>query len=428
MVFTDVSNVVSKMDVSEIKNLDLTHVLYISYDGMTDPLGQSQVLPYLSGLSKEGYKFHLISFEKEEKFKIHREHIQSICDRDGIVWHPLKYTKKPPLLSTLYDVTRMRKLAKKLHQQHTFKIVHCRSYISALVGMGMKKRFGTKFLFDMRGFWADERVDGNIWDLKNPIFKGVYSFFKKKEIQFFSTADYTISLTYNGKEEIESWSEFQTNPPKIEVIPCCVDLDLFDPEKIQQEKKEELRQQLGINATDFILGYVGSIGTWYMLSEMLDYFNVLTKTNPAAKFLFVTGENPETILSKAVEKGIQASSIRVTSCRHADVPLNISLFNLSVFFIRPTYSKKASSPTKQGEIMAMGIPLICNAGVGDTDLVVKKYDSGIVLNGLTEENYLKNCEIPTSFSKEKTMEGAREFYALKTGVGRYLKVYNFLSK
>lgn len=428
MVFTDVSNVVSKMDVSEIKNLDLTHVLYISYDGMTDPLGQSQVLPYLSGLSKEGFKFHLISFEKEEKFKIHREHIQAICDRDGIVWHPLKYTKKPPLLSTLYDVTRMKQLAKKLHQQHAFKIVHCRSYISALVGMGMKKRFGTKFLFDMRGFWADERVDGNIWDLKNPIFKGVYSFFKKKEIQFFSTADHTISLTYNGKEEIESWSEFQTNPPKIEVIPCCVDLDLFDPEKIQQEKKEELRQQLGINATDFILGYVGSIGTWYMLSEMLDYFNVLTKTNPAAKFLFVTGENPETILSKAAEKGIQANSIVVTSCRHSDVPLNISLFNLSVFFIRPTYSKKASSPTKQGEIMAMGIPLICNAGVGDTDLVVKKYNSGSVLNALTEENYLKNCEVPTSFSKEKTMEGAREFYALKAGVGRYLKVYNFLSK
>jgi glycosyltransferase involved in cell wall biosynthesis len=416
------------MDVSEISKMVLTNVLYISYDGMTDPLGQSQVLPYLSGLSKEGFKFHLISFEKEEKFKIHREHIQSICDRDGIVWHPLKYTKKPPLLSTLYDVIRMKQLAKNLHERHAFKIVHCRSYISALVGMGMKQRFGTKFLFDMRGFWADERVDGNIWDLKNPIFNRVYSYFKKKEIQFFSSADYVISLTYNGKKEIESWSEFQKNPPKIEVIPCCVDLDLFDPAKIQPEKKEELRQQLGITATDFILGYVGSIGTWYMLSEMLDYFHVLKKANPVAKFLFVTGENPETILSKAEEKGIPASAILVTSCRHANVPLNISLFNLSVFFIRPTYSKKASSPTKQGEIMAMGIPLICNAGVGDTDLVVKKYDSGSVLNELKEENYFKNCTIPTSFSKEKTMEGAREFYALKTGVSRYLMVYNFLSK
>jgi len=428
MVFTNVSNVVSKVDVNKISNMDLTHVLYISYDGMTDPLGQSQVLPYLSGLSKEGFKFHLISFEKEEKYKIHREHIQAICDRDGIVWHPLKYTKKPPLLSTLYDVTRMKQLAKKLHQQHVFKIVHCRSYISALVGMGMKKRYNTRFLFDMRGFWADERVDGNIWDLKNPIFKRVYSFFKKKEIQFFSTADYVISLTYNGKEEIESWPEFHNKPPKIEVIPCCVDLDLFNPTKIQEEKKEELRLKLGISKSDFILGYVGSIGTWYMLSEMLDYFKVLNKTNPTAKFLFVTGENPETILSKAIEKGIQASSILVTSCRHAAVPLNISLFNLSVFFIRPTYSKKASSPTKQGEIMAMGIPLICNAGVGDTDLVVKKYDSGSVLNELSEENYLKNYEVPTSFSKEKTMEGAREFYALGTGVERYLKVYNVLCK
>jgi hypothetical protein len=52
--------------------------------------------------------------------------------------------------------------------------------------------------------------------------------------------------------------------------------------------------------------------------------------------------------------------------------LNISLFDTSIFFIRPTYSKKASSPTKQGEIMAMGIPLICNYGVGDTDEIVKK--------------------------------------------------------
>ena len=152
---------------------------------MTDPLGQSQVLPYLGGLSKEGFQFHLISFEKEEKFGLHHEHIQAICDQHGISWHPLSYTKKPPLLSTIYDVQRMKRLAHLLHKEHSFKIIHCRSYISALVGLGMKKRFGTKFLFDMRGFWANERVDGNIWNLGNPIFKTVYNFFKKKNCSFF---------------------------------------------------------------------------------------------------------------------------------------------------------------------------------------------------------------------------------------------------
>ena len=38
--------------------------LYLSYDGISDPLGQSQVLPYLKGLARLGHKIHLISFEK----------------------------------------------------------------------------------------------------------------------------------------------------------------------------------------------------------------------------------------------------------------------------------------------------------------------------------------------------------------------------
>ena len=45
------------------------HALYLSYDGMTDPLGQSQVLPYIIGLQQKGIAFTLISFEKIERFK-----------------------------------------------------------------------------------------------------------------------------------------------------------------------------------------------------------------------------------------------------------------------------------------------------------------------------------------------------------------------
>lgn len=391
---------------------------------MTDPLGQSQVLPYLCGLSKAGYSFHLISFEKEERFEQHREHIQAICDVAGIVWHPLSYTKKPPLLSTIYDIQRMKRLAHKLHKEHNFIITHCRSYITALIGLGMKKRFNTKFLFDMRGFWADERVEGNIWKLTNPIFKTVYNFFKRKEIEFFTEADYIISLTQNGKDEIESWKELSFKKLQIEVIPCCVDLDLFDPKKIRLEKQIKIRSELKLNPDDFILGYVGSIGTWYMLPEMLDYFNVL-KTNQAnAKFLFVTGENPNLIIEKAVEKGTNANDLIITSCRHIDVPLYISLFTASIFFIRPTFSKKASSPTKQGEIMAMGIPLICNRGVGDTDKVVHEYAAGIVLEELNIETYRSNLLSNSNFNSSKTMEGAKEFYSLELGVQRYLKVYD----
>ena len=393
---------------------------------MTDPLGQSQVLPYLRGLTAEGFKFHMISFEKEERFEMHRAHIQLICDESGIEWYPLKYTKKPPLLSTIYDVVRMHRLAYKLHKHNNFSIAHCRSYLSAMVGMAMKRKFGVKFIFDMRGFWADERIEGGIWSLKNPLLKLVYNFFKRKEIQYFQQADHIVSLTYNGKEEIESWDSLKSSELKIEVIPCCVDLDLFDPKKVDFKHVKSLRGILGYSDEDFILGYVGSIGTWYMLSEMLDYFQVLTKNNLSAKILFVSGENPEIILELARRKSIDTSKIKVISCLHREVPLYVSLFNQSIFFIRPTFSKKASSPTKQGEIMAMGIPLVCNSGVGDTDFIVKKYRSGSVIDTLNNENYVSNVHSEIVYSISDIQFGANDFFSLKQGIRRYLKVYQIV--
>lgn len=402
------------------------NILYLSYDGMTDPLGQSQVLPYLIGLTKEGFTFHIISFEKQHRFETHQKHIQKICDENNIIWHPNSYTQKSPLITTIWDVYRMKKIAQKLHKIHNFHIVHCRSYIAALVGLSMKKRLGTKFIFDMRGFWADERIDGGLWSLKNPVFKVVYNYFKKKELKFFKNSDYTISLTQNGKDEIESWKELASNPPRIQIIPCCVDLDLFNPETINDLDKSNLRKNLKLKEADFVVGYVGSIGTWYMLPEMLDYFITLKAIKANAKFVFVTGEKPEKIYRETSRKNIDKLDIIVTSCLHKDVPLNISIFDASIFFIRPTYSKKASSPTKQGEIMAMGIPLICNSGVGDTDKIVRENKAGSIIHHFTTEEYKESISKPSEWDINLMKNGAEKYYSLKSGIAKYLEVYKFI--
>ncbi len=406
--------------------MDEINVLYLSYDGMTDPLGQSQVLPYLRGLSKLGYTIHLISFEKSERFAEYEKDINRICVDAEITWYPQNYTKKPPLISTMKDIRQMRSLSHQLVKKENIKIVHCRSYIPALIGLGLKRKFRTKFLFDMRGFWADERVDGKLWSIKNPIFRGVYRYFKKKEIQFFKHADHIVSLTENGKNEIISWKEFEEKKLPISVIPCCVDLELFNPDKIKTEAKTELIDALNLSETP-ILGYVGSIGTWYMLPEMLDFFKVWKEKNKNGKFLFVTGEQPASIVSLAKEKSITAEDIIIRSCSHREVPLYIAIMDLSVFFIRPTYSKKASSPTKQGEIMAMGVPLVCNAGVGDTESIVKKYQAGIVLQECTIDKY-KQINLSTIASSEMIREGALETFSLEMGVKEYSDIYERLWK
>ena len=385
---------------------------------MTDPLGQSQVLPYLIGLSsKKGNEFTLISFEKRERFFSQKEFIEKICIDHNIKWVPLFYTKRPPVLSTLFDVYKMKRTAKKLHQHINFELIHCRSYISALVGLGFKRRYDIPFLFDMRGFWADERVDGGLWNLRNPVFRKIYKYFKYKEIQFLQESCAVVSLTYAGENEMRKWEkEKKLLFSPISVIPCCTDLKAFPLVDRQQQ------------AID--LGYIGSLGTWYLLNEMLSYFKVYQRKFPNATFHFLTKDNPSLILENAKLLGIKESSILIEEAARKEIPKKIKNWKASVFFIKSSYSKMSSSPVKQGELMAMGIPVFCNSGVGDTDRIINTYNSGILIDELNEIAYEKSLAQleNTNFEASKIREGAKAYFSLENGINAYLKIYDSLSK
>ena len=403
----------------------------MSYDGMTDQLGRSQVLPYLCELSKLGVSYHLISFEKEERYKQNRELIDEIAREHQINWIPLSYTKEPPILSTVRDVRILKQKAAQLHSEHNFDLVHCRSYISSLAGLELKAKYSIPFLFDMRGFWADERVDGKIWNLKNPIYRMIFRYFKNKEKEFFTRSDKIISLTENGKNEIVSWSLPDVDSEKIEVIPCCADLSHFDHNRIDTAERVSLQKELGLTHDDLVISYLGAIGTWYMLDEMLDFFRVLKSIYSNAKFLIITAEEKKHIHDRAGALGVDANDLIIRYADRELVPLHLSLSSLSIFFIKPLFSKKASSPTKQGELMGMGIPIICNSGVGDTDMIIKESAGGSIIENFSDSEYRKVCmAIPELLKsdKEKIRSGAQKFYSLKMGVEKYFNVYKELCR
>ena len=401
------------------------NVLYISYDGMTDTLGQSQVIPYLKGLTNEGFSFTILSCEKKLNFKRNQSIVRLFLEESSIKWEPIFYTKKPPIFSTIYDFLKLQVKAIELHKVNNFKIVHCRSYIPSLIGLKMKLKYNTKFVFDMRGFWADERVDGKLWDLNNPLFKLIFLFFKRAETRFLQNADAIVSLTERGKAEMLSWPVMQNVTTEINVIPCCVDTDLFNPTQIKDTTKIQLREKLNIKPDDFVIGYLGSIGTWYMLDEMLDFFVELKKAKPNAKFIFITFDEHDRILELAKNKDISANDIIINPAARNDVPEVLSILDYSIFFIKPTYSKISSSPVKQGEIMAMGIPLICNAGVGDTDIIVNKYKSGLIVKAKKfNEVILKMNQF--QFDSNKIREGSTAYFSLALGINNYKQIYKSL--
>lgn len=405
----------------------MKHILYLSYDGMTDPLGQSQVLPYLMGLSENGYRISLISFEKPELRQERGHIIRELLHPTNIRWIPLPYTKKPPLFSTVKDVRHLASVVRTLHRRDPVSLIHCRSYIAALVAEPFKRKHAVPWIFDMRGFWADERVEGGIWSLKNPVYRLAYRYFKRKEKQFFAHADQVISLTHNGKGVIHSWEQIPNQPIPIEVIPCCVDVDLFDPSRYPE--KAEVRQELGLRQDELVMVYLGSIGTWYMLPEMLAFFKQLKQSRPGARFFFITGENPDAILAEAQRQGVDPQSLLIRKANREQVPRWLKACDFSIFFIKPVFSKRASSPTKQGEIMSMGIPIICNTAVGDTDFVIEKYRVGALISAFDEPAYqavIDHLDELLALDAERIRAGAQAFYALEKGVEKYQQVYERL--
>ncbi|HEY5826012.1 MAG TPA: glycosyltransferase [Cyclobacteriaceae bacterium] len=391
-------------------------ILFLSYDGLSDPLGQSQILPYLSGLSALGHSITIISFEKQIPFRNLSNRIFDYSQKNELNWTPLFYHKNPPVLSTLYDLFILYRIVKKLHRENNFSIIHCRSYLTALIGLAMKRKFKTRFIFDMRGFWADERVEGDIWNLKNPVYNIIYRFFKKKEKEFLQTADYIISLTKNAKNEIQSWGILSP----ITVIPTCVDLSLFDPSKIDETEKDKLRRSLGIEKDDFVLLYLGSWGTWYLTDEMMKFYEALKERLPTAKFLIIS---PDHINTKGHR--FQKDFI-IKSVSRLNVPLHISIASAALFFIKTSFSKKASSATKMGEIMAMNIPMITNGGWGDVDeysnertFILQDFNKDSVRTLITKL-------IQTGASPQKSFTYQIQALSLDTGIANYDQVYEQL--
>ena len=386
-------------------------------------MGQSQVLPYLVKLSEHGYQFTLLSFEKKPRYEKDGRIIEDICTAAGINWQPLFFTKNPPILSKVYDRWQMKRKVNQLHRKYHFDMVHCRSYIAAEMGLSLKKATGVKFLFDMRGFWADEKVDGGQWNQQSFFFRKVYQHYKGKEKDFLLQADAIISLTQAAKDELFRKDEYKQLT--IDVIPCCADLEHFNYNNIYTDEKVKLRGQLKIPENKKVITYLGSVGGWYMTREMFAFVGCLLRQDPEFVMLVLTKDEPGWVKSEALQQGIPGDKIIITTATREKMPLYISLSDCSIFFIRPTYSKKASSPTKHAELMGMGIPVICN-DIGDTGYIIEQTKTGVIIQEFAATEYekqiIKMNEV-LKIPKDHIRQSAFQYFDLKTGAGSYLDVY-----
>jgi glycosyltransferase involved in cell wall biosynthesis len=392
------------------------NILYITYDGILEPLGDSQVLSYQEKLSKD-FNIILLSYEKEGDLK-NKKLLNLMIKRvqgASISWVYRRYHKSPSILATFYDLFVGLIHTSYLIYKYNIKIVHARSYPPALIAMFLKLFFGVQFVFDMRGFWADERVDGDIWEKDSYI----YSFTKYLEKLFLKKADHIISLTNSAVEEIKNFKYVDELQLPITVISTCVNLEKFKPN--HDIKKSD----------NFKFGYLGTVGTWYLFDETIKAFQIGLELLPSAKILIINKGEHDFIKSKLRKYGIPLSSVELVTASHSIVPSLIQEISATVFFLKPLFSKQASAPTKLGEFLACGIPCLTNSGIGDMGNIINSGNVGVTINDFSEDSIRSALTSLIELTNEKNIEDrcvsvAKKHFSLDDGVKLYAQIYNNL--
>jgi glycosyltransferase involved in cell wall biosynthesis len=149
---------------------------------------------------------------------------------------------------------------------------------------------------------------------------------------------------------------------------------------------QALREQMGLSDKTVLL-YLGKLGSWYMAAEMVDFFAVAREAIPHLHFLILTQSDYALARQEFARRGIGEESFTLTTVAPEDVPLYLALADVGISFIRPCFSKLASSPTKIGEYLAAGLPIVTNSGIGDCDALLSERNVGALVERFTEESY-----------------------------------------
>jgi glycosyltransferase involved in cell wall biosynthesis len=394
-------------------------VLYISYDGMTDSLGQSQVLAYLKRLSGKGYEFDILSFEKQDRYDEFKQMIAEQLKPFQITWIPMPYTKTPPVLSTIKDLANGWRAIRELMPERKYALVHCRGYVASILGMQMKKRYGCGFLFDMRGWWADEKKESGLWS--NPVFVPVYKYFKSLEKKFFALSDFSISLTYAGKQKIQELNLKQEN---IAVIPTCVDFSVFHP--FDNEIRKEIRQNLEIPENARVILYSGALGANYNNEGIFSIFSAAQKHFQDLYLLILSKDGIDYVNEELDKLGIDKKNVRIKSCSYQEVGSYLMAGDVGIILYKKQFSAIGRSPTKLGEYWASGLPTISVFGLGDLDEIIASYPAGgELIDELKEDKIVQALESLFEKSKNKSLlrEMAKDYFSIESGVEKYDLVY-----
>ena len=135
---------------------------------------------------------------------------------------------------------------------------------------------------------------------------------------------------------------------------------------------------------------MGTVNNWYNFDLVLRYFKYILLIKKDSKLVIVNKNQHQYILNRIQYFNVPLKKISLKSSNYSNIPALINQMSVGIFFIRPTFSKKASCPTKLAEFLSCGVPIITGPGVGDVVEIIQKENVGIILKSFTLANIRKS--------------------------------------
>lgn len=390
----------------------MTPTLYLTRNGLLEPLGQSQVFSYLRGLSQE-HRITLITYEKDDDWADPQRvaKLRAECERLGIRWLPQRFRPRPKVIAPALSMVRMVWLVAREVRRQRVRLIHARSYIPAAVALVVSRLTGVPFLFDMRALWPEELITAGRLRRGSMLHKAMVA----SERACLRHAGGVVSLTHAAAEHLRRVYPEDLTGQTVAVIPTCADLDRFVPASQPPSQR--------------VIGCLGTVlSGWFRLDWLAAFLAAAAKRDPELRFELTTRDDPAQVRAAIGGDADLQSRLSIEASPSERVHEVLQGQMASVMFFTQGLSKLGSSPTRMGEILGCGLPVIANDGVGDVAQIIRKHRVGVLVTGSSE------AEMGTAWDELQQLledpglgarcrRAAEEVFSLEGGTAAYSALY-----
>ena len=266
-----------------------------------------------------------------------------------------------------------------------------------------------KICFDGRGAYAAEWEEYRLIDDD-----ALISQFRPLEKEAVNGSDFRISVTH---ALIDHWRErYDYRGDGYIVVPCTLGAD-HGTVGVQLERP--MRNGSPFSEEDIVMVYSGSTAGWQSFSLLEQLLSEVLDAQPKVKVLFLSKADGNN--ARLVER--YPGRVSVQWLRPDQVAATLGNCDLGIMVREDTLTNQVASPTKFGEYLAAGIPVIISEHLGDFSALVKKDDLGLVHR---KGAPMATLERTTNEQRTRLQHYAEEHFTKKAFNSSYLKLLSAL--